>query len=134
MPADGFFEWIGTKEARQPVWFHRPDGKLILFAGLYESWQARPGEWDRTFTIVTTAPNGLVASVHDRMPVILPEEIVDAWLDPWQEDDEALCPIVGKPEDINVVVTGGPGKHSAFIPTFGTSKSVTRKVPSVQSR
>ena len=48
------------------------------------------------------------------------------WVD--QNDDEALCPIVGKPEDIHVVVTGGPGKHSAFIPTFGTSKSVTRKI------
>jgi hypothetical protein len=45
-----------------------------------------------------------------------------------QNDDEALCPIVGKPEDIHIVVTGGPGKHSAFIPTFGTSKSVTRKI------
>ena len=48
------------------------------------------------------------------------------WVD--QADDEALCPIVGKPEDIHIVVTGGPGKHSAFIPTFGTSKSVTRKI------
>ena len=48
------------------------------------------------------------------------------WVD--QKDDEALCPIVGKPEDIHIVVTGGPGKHSAFIPTFGTSKSVTRKI------
>ena len=48
------------------------------------------------------------------------------WVD--QNDDEALCPIVGKPEDIHVVVTGGPGKHSAFVPTFGTSKSVTRKI------
>ena len=48
------------------------------------------------------------------------------WVD--QNDDEALCPIVGKPEDIHIVVTGGPGKHSAFIPTFGTSKSVTRRI------
>jgi hypothetical protein len=48
------------------------------------------------------------------------------WVD--QTDDEALCPIAGKPEDIHIVVTGGPGKHSAFIPTFGTSKSVTRKI------
>ncbi len=48
------------------------------------------------------------------------------WVD--QEDDEALCPIVGAPEDIHVVVTGGPGKHSAFVPTFGTSRSVTRKI------
>jgi hypothetical protein len=48
------------------------------------------------------------------------------WVD--QEDDDALCPIVGAPKDIHVVVTGGPGKHSAFIPTFGTSKSVTRAI------
>jgi len=52
------------------------------------------------------------------------------WVD--QNDDEALCPIVGKPEDIHLVVTGGPGKHSAFIPTFGTSKSVTRKIEPVR--
>jgi hypothetical protein len=48
------------------------------------------------------------------------------WVD--QSDDEALCPVVGKPADIHIVVTGGPGKHSAFIPTFGTSKSVTRRI------
>jgi len=48
------------------------------------------------------------------------------WVD--STDDEALCPIVGQPEDIHIVVTGGPGKHSAFIPTFGTSKSVTRRI------
>ena len=48
------------------------------------------------------------------------------WVD--VDDDEALVPIVGRPEDIHIVVTGGPGKHSAFVPTFGTSKSVTRKV------
>ncbi len=52
-----------------------------------------------------------------------------AWVD--QADDEALCPIVGKPEDIHIVVTGGPGKHSAFIPTFGTSRSVTRRIERV---
>jgi hypothetical protein len=52
------------------------------------------------------------------------------WVD--SEDDEALCPIVGAPEDIHIVVTGGPGKHSAFIPTFGTSKSVTRRIEQVE--
>jgi hypothetical protein len=48
------------------------------------------------------------------------------WVD--SEDDDALCPIVARPDDIHIVVTGGPGKHSAFIPTFGTSKSVTRRI------
>jgi len=46
-----------------------------------------------------------------------------------QDDPDALVPIVGKPEDIMVIVSGGPGKHSAFIPTFGLQKSVTRRVP-----
>ena len=36
VPADGFYEWTGAKGARRPIWFHRADGKLMLFAGLYE--------------------------------------------------------------------------------------------------
>ncbi len=84
VPADGFFEWTGPRTARRPIWYHRPDGGVMLFAGLYESW--RPAEapaddpWERTFTIVTTAANGLIAPIHDRMPVILPEEAIDDWL------------------------------------------------------
>jgi len=45
-----------------------------------------------------------------------------------KEDQNELVPIVGTPEDINVLVSGGPGPHSCFIPTFGFYKSVTRKV------
>jgi putative SOS response-associated peptidase YedK len=78
--ADGFFEWKGPKDARQPLWFHRPDGGLILFAGLYEYWEPRPGEVIRSFTIVTTTANDLMAPVHDRMPVILEDTAVDEWL------------------------------------------------------
>lgn len=81
VPADGFYEWIGVKEARRPVWYHAPDGALLLFAGLYESWRnPADGAWTRTFTILTTAANDVVAPVHDRMPVILPPARVDDWL------------------------------------------------------
>jgi putative SOS response-associated peptidase YedK len=80
VPADGFFEWRGPKNDRQPLWFHRPDGGLLLFAGLYESWQPPAGEWQRTFTIVTTRANALVESIHDRMPVILEERDADRWM------------------------------------------------------
>src|ERR1700730_10207063 len=38
VPADGFYEWVGSKQARTPVWFHRADGGLLFFAGLYEEW------------------------------------------------------------------------------------------------
>jgi len=83
VPADGFFEWRGAKEARQPIWFHPPDDALLLFAGLYESWrEPQSGEWWRTFTILTTGASDDVAAVHDRMPVILPPDRIDEWMYP----------------------------------------------------
>jgi len=105
VPADGFFEWIGAGNARRPIWFHRADGGLILFAGLYESWQPEPGGWQRTFTIVTTEPNRVVLPIHDRMPVILADEIVDLWLDPREEDAERLGRMLGPPPDDLLVAT-----------------------------
>ncbi len=81
VPADGFFEWVGAKEARRPIWFHPLHGDLLLFAGLFESWlDPNLSEWQRTFTILTTDANNVVAPVHDRMPVILPADRVDEWL------------------------------------------------------
>jgi putative SOS response-associated peptidase YedK len=81
VPADGFYEW--RREAngsRVPFRFHRPDGRLVLMAGLYESWRSEPGTWERTFTIVTTRANGVVSALHDRMPVVLGEEEADRWM------------------------------------------------------
>ncbi|RIK62817.1 hypothetical protein DCC62_26905, partial [candidate division KSB1 bacterium] len=34
----------------------------------------------KTFTIITTAPNALMKKIHDRMPVIIPPDLEDAWL------------------------------------------------------
>jgi putative SOS response-associated peptidase YedK len=90
VPADGFFEWTGSGSSRPPIWFHRADGGLIYFAGLYESWRPAPEQWQRTFTIITTEPNAIVAPVHNRMPVVLDESKVDEWLDPRQEDLDRL--------------------------------------------
>ncbi len=94
VPADGFFEWQGAGASKQPIWFHREDGQLILFAGLYESWQPQPEQWQRTFTIITTQPNDVVAPVHDRMPVILTGDAVDEWLDPQEDDPERLLALL----------------------------------------
>ena len=80
VPADGFFEWKGRKGERQPYWIRSPDGKLLLLAGLYESWQPEPGQWQRTFTIVTTGANGPVSELHDRMPGVLDDEDADRWM------------------------------------------------------
>jgi len=105
VPADGFFEWTGAGANRRPLWFHRPDGRLVLFAGLYESWRAGPEQWQRTFTIVTTQPNGLIAPIHDRMPVLLDDDVADAWLDPRREDLEALQRMLVPAPDSLLVAT-----------------------------
>jgi putative SOS response-associated peptidase YedK len=105
VPADGYFEWVKSNGARQPVWFHRPDGGLILFAGLYESWQPRPDEWQRTFTIITTAPNELSRPVHDRMPAILDEAAADQWLDPRTEDTQLLASLLAPAPESLLVLT-----------------------------
>ena len=112
MPADGFFEWTGPKTARQPLWFHRPDGGLLLFAGLYEYWQPTPGQWERTFTIVTTEANKLMEPVHDRMPVILVDDVVDAWL-LRSKDAGALRDLLAPaPEDLLVATLVSPRANS----------------------
>lgn len=91
VPADGFFEWTGAKTSRQPIWYHRPEGGLILFAGLYDWWKpAKDGDWQATFTIITTEPNELIRPIHDRMPVVLEGDGADRWLDPKEDDAETL--------------------------------------------
>lgn len=102
VPADGFFEWTGPKENRQPIWFHRPDGGLILFAGLYESWKPSPDEWERTFTIITTNANDLVTPIHNRMPVILEDDAVDDWLYARQSPESLIELLRPAPEEMLV--------------------------------
>jgi putative SOS response-associated peptidase YedK len=101
VPADGFFEWTGPKTARQPTWFHREDSRLLLFAGLYEAWQKERDVWQTTFTILTTAANAVLASYHDRMPVILADRDADDWMDPRAPAPRALKRLlVPAPDDL----------------------------------
>lgn len=76
VPADGFYEWSGPPGDRRPSWLHRPDGKPLLFAAL---WRPSPSGVPE-FVIVTVEANADVRALHDRMPAVLREEAVDAWL------------------------------------------------------
>ncbi|MDE0147915.1 MAG: SOS response-associated peptidase [Rhodospirillaceae bacterium] len=93
IPADGFYEWQRRGGARQPWLFGLRDGAPMIFAGLWERWtvpdgaaltgslaERSPGDAVETCTILTTAANEAVATVHGRMPVILPPDSWDAWL------------------------------------------------------
>lgn len=105
VPADGFFEWVGPKGARRPIWFHRADGGLLLFAGLYESWRPKPDVWERTFTIITTDANPVVEPIHDRMPVVLPESKVDEWIYSGHDDGDVLQALLSPAADDVLVAT-----------------------------
>jgi putative SOS response-associated peptidase YedK len=66
---------------KQPYAIGMADGEPFTLAGLWENWKdPTSGEWQRTFTIVTTEANELVAKLHDRMPVVVAPEHRDRWL------------------------------------------------------
>lgn len=98
VPADGFYEWkvIGgppSKPVKQPYFIHPAPGEQLAFAGLWSEWHGDvAGERSvvRSTTIITTAANEAMAPLHDRMPVILPPETWDEWLDPDRRDLDAL--------------------------------------------
>jgi len=82
IPADGFYEWqaVPGESRKQPFHITIAGGGLFAFAGLWSVWHRGEPEELRSCTIITTAANGAVAPVHDRMPVILPHEAEELWL------------------------------------------------------
>jgi putative SOS response-associated peptidase YedK len=80
IPADGFYEWKGSKPPKQPYFIHMKDDHPFCFAGLWERWKPPDAEPVDTFTILTTAPNELTAAIHNRMPLILHERDYERWL------------------------------------------------------
>lgn len=77
--ADGFYEWTGAKGKRQPYRFALRDGAPFAFAGLYERWGPKDAPVN-TCTIVTCEANELLAAFHDRMPAMLDDDALEAWL------------------------------------------------------
>lgn len=128
LPADGYYEWMAEtangKTIKQPYYLHGgPEG--LIFAGLYELWPdpARaaddPDRWVWSAAIITCAAEGPAGEVHDRTPVILPRDRVDAWLDPARTDPDAIAevltglhpPLLGirkVSRQVNRVGTNGP--------------------------
>jgi len=85
VPADGFWEWETIGKNKIPWKFVRPSGEEFCMAGLWEAWNSPEGILE-TFTIITTSPNELVRSIHDRMPVILSQDEGEVWLEVGRQD------------------------------------------------
>jgi putative SOS response-associated peptidase YedK len=94
--ADGFYEWKsqpGTK-VKVPHFIHMQDRQPFAFAGLWDSWNSPDGSQVRTCTIITTTPNKLMATLHNRMPVILDPANYEQWLDPAPRAPDSLAPLL----------------------------------------
>jgi putative SOS response-associated peptidase YedK len=121
VPVDSFYEWRREGKVRQPFRVVRADGRPFALAGLWAGWHdPETDEVRRSFTIVTTGPNELMRAIHDRMPVVVPPEAWDRWLDPALPDPGELHGLLVPAEDgtleaypvsraVNDVRNDGPG-------------------------
>jgi putative SOS response-associated peptidase YedK len=84
VPAYWFYKWVKLDaKTKQPYAIALNDGALFAFTGLWDSWKDKAtGQRVETYTIVTTDPNELMESLHDRMPVILAPKDYERWLAP----------------------------------------------------
>jgi putative SOS response-associated peptidase YedK len=112
LPADGFYEWYtpeaplptGRKPVKQPFFLHRADGGRLVMAGIYEIWRDpakdRDDEsaWLRTCSVITTTATDAAGHIHDRMPMVVPREAIDRWLDPGLTDPEQVLALLAVTE------------------------------------
>ena len=87
---------------KQPYCLEVSAGEVFAFAGLWDQWRSPGGQIVESCTILTTTPNSLVADIHDRMPVIVPLDKYDAWLDPDINDFEAVRDVL-RPYDADLM-------------------------------
>lgn len=121
LPAAGFYEWYSppagsdrvapaasgrkaAKPAKQPFFLHRTDGGPLVMAGIYEIWRDRAldrddeSAWLRTCSVITTTATDAAGHIHDRMPMVVPREAIDRWLDPGLNDADQVLALLAVTE------------------------------------
>jgi putative SOS response-associated peptidase YedK len=123
---DSFYEWQRKDGKKQPYRILPTDGSLLVMAGIWESWTPKEGgETVHTYSIITGEPNEEIAPIHDRMPMLLPDENVQGqWLDPDAALPDVLSLLQTPPDGtlrtyavspkVGNVRNNGPELHEAF--------------------
>jgi putative SOS response-associated peptidase YedK len=93
VPASGFYEWKTVAGRKYPHYIRPTDAELFALAGITELWHGPQGPV-RTVSLITTEPNALMATIHDRMPVIVAPERYAEWLDRGNHDATRLQPLL----------------------------------------
>jgi putative SOS response-associated peptidase YedK len=92
--ANGFYEWQKVGAKKVPMYIHLKSDEPLGLAGLYDRWTSPAGLTITSCTIITTTPNKLMEPIHDRMPVIMPPNKYAQWLDPTNQNLEALTKLL----------------------------------------
>ncbi|NHB85960.1 SOS response-associated peptidase [Tessaracoccus sp. HDW20] len=104
LPASGYYEWRpetpagGRRPVKQPYFLHPPSGPMVM-AGIYEFWKG-PDGWIASTAIITTDATDELGWVHDRMPMVVPADSRDDWLDPGLTDAAAAVALLATPSNL----------------------------------
>jgi putative SOS response-associated peptidase YedK len=93
VPASGYYEWateLGKYKPRQPVYISRDDHKMLAFAGIHDQWVSSEGQIRNSVAIITREAVGELATLHSRMPMFLPKDRWESWMDPELQDIEKI--------------------------------------------
>ncbi|CAB4342687.1 unannotated protein [freshwater metagenome] len=93
IPADGYYEWataLGQYRPKQPFYISREDGISLSMAGIWSTWISPSGKRIDSAAIITREAVGMLVPIHSRMPVLLPTDRWEAWLDPSMREVEEL--------------------------------------------
>ena len=157
IPTDGFYEWQVGEYAggpKRPYFVHArrgADGSAppLAFAGLWETWTGPNGEELDTAAIVTTSANRSLAAIHDRMPVFVPKQAFDLWLDCANVEADVAAALIRPADDalleaheistaVNRVANDSPAliapiasKAAAPSPEAPPARNARRKKPKV---
>ncbi len=96
--ADGFYEWKETSGGKVPMHIHKRNREPFAFAGVWSHWVGLKEEI-YSCTIITAPANNWMRSIHDRIPVILPEEAEHAWIDPNSDEKDLLSLLKSSGDD-----------------------------------
>ncbi len=94
IPADGSYEWKREGQRSEPHYARLNAGGPMALAGVWETWSGPNGEEVDTVAVVTTRANRTVAAIHDRMPVIVPPDAFDFWLDCRKVDAQTAAALI----------------------------------------
>ena len=118
IPASSFFEWQKRGSDKQPFAIALGNKGPMAFAGLWEEWTPKGGEPMRSCTLITCAPNKLMAELHDRTPVILGEEDWPKWLGEEPATAAEICAML-KPFAAQRMTTWPVGKAVGSVKNQG---------------